>query len=46
MRGAIALSMTFALFAAGAGAAEIKAAVLRVERERPLPLSRLDLPAG
>ncbi len=46
MRSAVALSMALASFATGAGAADIKAAVLRVERERPLPLSRLDIPAG
>ena len=47
MRGAMALAAALAAWAVTAAeAVEIKAAVLRVERERPLPLSRLDLPAA
>jgi ABC transporter substrate binding protein (PQQ-dependent alcohol dehydrogenase system) len=38
--------LALSLGPAPATAAEAVAAVLRIERERPLPISRLDLPAG
>ena len=45
VRATIGAAVAMTLAAAGADAADLRAAILRVETERALPISRLDLPA-